>query len=86
MLFYEHFRRDHSAIEKRMKLVQRKFAGVSMLCYRAKDEDSGRLFIPGEHGARSLIVIAGAQNQPERITTLVVEVPRLFLSTLKDPK
>ena len=84
MLFYEYFRRDYSAIEKRMKLVQRKFSGVSMLCKRAKHEDAGRLLLTGEHGARSFI--AGAQNQPERITTLVVEVPRLFLSTLKDPK
>ena len=67
-----------------MKLVERKFVGVSMLRNRAKDEDAGRLLLTGEHGARSLI--AGAQNQPERITTLVVEVPRLFFQSLKDPK
>lgn len=53
-----------------MKLVQRKLAGVSMLCNRAKDVDAGRLLNTGEHGARSFI--AGAQNQPERMTTLVV--------------
>jgi hypothetical protein len=70
MLFYKHFRRDPSAMEKLLMLVQRMFVSASMLCCRANDEDAGRLALPGEHGAR--FFTTGAQNQPERMTAQAV--------------
>jgi hypothetical protein len=76
MFLYKHFRRDISTMENLMRLVQRRFVDASMLCFRANDEDDGRLTLPGENG--DTFFTAGAQNQPEPVTALAVEVPRIF--------
>lgn len=50
MLFYKHFRRDPSAMEKLTMLVQRKIVGASMLRCRANDQGAGCIALPGEQG------------------------------------